>query len=661
MSARPLALAAALAALVLALPAALPAYADEPPPTTVPTTPTPGPAPTPTPSPTPALPAPPQAKTLYQDGPSGRYLLDGAWLFQSDPADPAAAARLPIDPSTASWTPVQVPNAFNAGDDSLLSYLGSVVWYRKDFTLPSAAAALRWIVRFESVNYAAQVWLNGERIGSHTGAFLPWELNLPKLSRRGINRLVIRIDNRHTASDLPPGGRGDDGVGALAGGWWNYGGILREVYLRRVDRVDFQQVIVRPSLPCPRCSATVAETAILRNVTSVPQRAHLVSRYGGASLDLGTAIVPAGGTRTLTATIPIAHPRLWSIVRPALYRVSFTLTAGGLHDRRLQRVGSYTLHSGIRSIVVTKSGRLLLNGQQIHLRGFGLHEDNPLLGAALTPAFRERDVAWIKQLGATIIRSHYPLHPEFYELADRLGILIWSEIPVYQLSSADLASPHAKTLADQFLRTNIATNQNHASTLLWSVGNELRYQAGGVEAAYYRHATALAHQLDPTRPVAAAVGTYPGIGCQSAYAPLDAIGFNDYFGWYSGALGSIADRDALSSYLDEFRACYPHKAIFVSEFGFEANRDGPVEEKGTYEFQQDSLDYHLGVFATKPWLAGAIYWALQDFRVRPGWSGGNPQPTPPWHRKGLLDESGAPKPAFSDVQRIYRGTRQLGP
>jgi hypothetical protein len=156
------------------------------------------------------------------------------------------------------------------------------------------------------------------------------------------------------------------------------------------------------------------------------------------------------------------------------------------------------------------------------------------------------------------------------------------------------------------------------------------------------------------------VAGYPSAGCQSEYAPIDVIGINDYFGWYPGPNGQIADRTLLSDYLDSVRQCYPSKAIVISELGAEANRDGPVEEKGTYAFQQDFVNFHFGVFATKPWLSGAIYFALQEFRVRPDWDGGNPRPMPPWHQKGLVSIDGVRKPAFFDVQRIYKSTNQLG-
>ena len=131
------------------------------------------------------------------------------------------------------------------------------------------------------------------------------------------------------------------------------------------------------------------------------------------------------------------------------------------------------------------------------------------------------------------------------------------------------------------------------------------------------------------------------------------LGLNDYFGWYPGPSGQIFDRTKLSGYLDAARACYPDKALMITEFGAEANRDGPVEEKGTWAFQQEWINYQLGVFATKPWLSGAIYWALNEFWVRPGWEGGNPRPIPPLHQKGLITYDGVKKPAWADVQRWF--------
>jgi beta-glucuronidase len=197
--------------------------------------------------------------------------------------------------------------------------------------------------------------------------------------------------------------------------------------------------------------------------------------------------------------------------------------------------------------------------------------------------------------------------------------------------------------------------------LAWSVGNEMASAAGRNQAAYLRAAAALAKQLDPSRPVALAFAGHPETPCQAAYAPIELLGMNDYFGWYTGFGGNIADRDQLSRFLDDLRRCYPRTAVAVTEFGAEANRDGPLEEKGTYQFQDDFVRFHLGVFATKPWLTGGVYWALQEFRVRPFWGGGNPWPASPIHQKGLVRLDWTKKPAFAALADGHAKVRQYVP
>jgi beta-glucuronidase len=593
---------------------------------------------------------------LYYAGPDGRYVMGGDWLFRLDTADQGLKQRFMRTTSTAGWTRTTVPNAWNATDTSDESMAGTIGWYRKDFHLPSASRRMSWVLRFESVNYRARFWLNGKPIGANTGAYLPFEIRIPSsaLKRTGTNRLVVRVDNRRYPTDFPPSGLSTNN--RPTGGWWNYGGILREVYLRRVDRIDFNTVVARPELPCAACDVTVLLRTTVRNAASTSQRVRVTGTFGGRAVSLGSASVGPGAFATFSKRITVKNPRLWAPGSPTLYSVRFAARVG---DRQ---VAGWRLRTGIRKIDVSADGHLLLNGRALNVRGVGLHEDDPVVGFAVGNARRDQYIAEVKELGATLIRAHYPLHPYLEELADRDGILLWSEVPVYAVKTQYLKRELVRKLAAKELEANILANQNHPSIIVWSLGNELSSRPGPVQGDYIRNATAQAKALDPTRPVGLAVAGYPSVGCQPEYAPLDVVGINDYFGWYPGPNGVIADRDALPDYLDSVRGCYPKKAIMVTEFGAEANRDGPVEEKGTYQYQQDFVNYHLGVYATKPWLSGAIYWAIEEFRVRPGWEGGNPRPEPPIHQKGLLrfaDRS--KKPAWFDVQRIFAGTQQIAP
>jgi len=490
------------------------------------------------------------------------------------------------------------------------------------------------------------VWLNGRQIGTHAGAYLPFEFDLAGV-RRGVNRLIVRVDDRRSGSDLPPG---------PGGGWWNYGGLLREVYLRSVQRADLAQVQVRPRLACPTCAATVQEQVLVRNPTGRPQTVALRGSYGSAALDFGARTIAPHSTWTAAAQVSLADPHLWSPTDPFLYRAGLTLS-----DANRRAIAGYVTYSGVRSITLTPGGGLELNGRLLNLRGVSIHEQSLQTGAALDPAQLSQLVGWTRELGATVIRAHYPLNPEIEEQADRDGILLWSEIPVYQVQNQYLSQPGWLANARALLTQNILTNQNHPSVLVWSIGNELPTAPTAAEAGYIAGAAALAHKLDPTRPVGMAISDWPGIPCQSAYAPLDAIGFNDYFGWFDAGAGGTDDRDALSPFLDSLHACYPTKSLFVTEFGFDGNRNGPVEERGTYQFQSNATAFHLGVFATKPWLSGAMYFALQEYTAFPGYKGGNPFPTSPFNQKGLVDLAGNLKPAFSIVQAIYKATVQIAP
>ncbi len=597
---------------------------------------------------------PPAYGALYQDGPNDRWLLGGSWLYRADTANAGLAAGWWRNvASTDGWAPVTVPNSYNAGDLSDASMNGYVGWYRRDFTIPAKAFApyvrarfRSWIVRFESVNYRATVWLNGRKIGSHAGEYLPFEFPLAGV-RPGVNRLIVRVDNRRDNADLPPGN----------GGWWNFGGINQEVYLRSVQAVDMSPVVIRPILPCPTCAAQIQEQVTVHNVTRAAQTVALRGSYGTAAVNFGGHTIGPGGTWVARAVVTIPVPHLWSPTDPYLYRAALTLS-----DARGRPLETYTDQSGIRSISVGASGQLLLNGRVLDLRGFDLHELNVQSGAALSPTQLQAMVGWVRELGGKVIRAHYPLNPQIEEAADRDGILLWSEVPVYQVNSSYLTRAGWLTFAHNMLRTNILTNENHPSVLVWSIANELQTPPNDAEARYIAGAAQIAHQLDPTRPVGMAISNWPGVACQTAYAPLDVLGFNDYFGWFDAGGGGTDDPDQLGPFLDFLHGCYPSKPLMITEFGFEGSQNGPPEQRGTFQYQTAQAAFHLGVFASKPYVAAAMWFALQDFPAKPGWSGGDPFPHPPFVEKGEIDLEGNPvQPLFHTIQSIYTSTVQIAP
>ena len=588
----------------------------------------------------------PSNRTLYEDGPSGRFLLNGGWHTRADPGDRGLKAGLFKSTSLTGWLPTRIPNAANAGDFSAKSYVGSVQWYRKDFFVPSASARSRWILRFESVNYRATVWLNGRRIGRHTGAYLPFEVPAESIKRRGVNRLVVRVDSRRGELDVPS--LVQRGGGNFTGGWWNYTGILREVYLRQVDGLDLRNVFVRPKLNCTTCPAQVSIEALVHNLSKRTQEAAAEATVGGHTLSFEPVSVRPGKARRIRGSLRIEEPKLWSPGDPNLYSVKIAVRNGS--GSVAQR---YTLQTGIRSIEV-KGGRMLLNGKRVDFRGASMHEDDAARGAALTPEDIRANFELLGDLGATMTRSHYPLHPLALELADRKGLALWSEIPVYQMQDTLFRDRHVRSLSLRMAREMVLRDRNHPSVIVWSLGNENTNRPGVGFRRYIRQARRAVKRLDPTRLIGLAFPGYPNTGEISLYHGLDALGVNSYFGWYPGPGGTVEDRSGLGPYLDVLRKTYPRQAIFVTEFGAEANHPGPLNQKGTYEFQSDLLAYHLSVYAARSWLNGALVWILKDFRVKPDYDGGNPTPHPPMNEKGLVDDKGERKPSFQIVQQAIQ-------
>jgi beta-glucuronidase len=590
----------------------------------------------------------PQAKAVARDSPSDRYLLEGDWYEQVDPPGGGERAGLPSVGSLAGWRSISVPVAVNAGDFSVPSYTGSVHWYRSDFELPGEAAGTRWRVRFESVNHRAKVWLNGRLLGSHIGAYLPFELPARSM-HRGVNRLVVRVDSRRGPADIPP--LGERVTGGFEGGWWNYNGILREVYLRKLRKLDFDYVLVRPGLRCRRCAATVSVDARVHNLTRVARRARVTGSFGGRPLHFGPRRVGRLGSALFSARLRVANPRLWEPGHPSLYKVRL-----GVREQRGEIVQRYETHAGIRSVRVNRRGRIELNGREVNLRGAAIHEDSQDRGAALSTAQMDETFRNLHDLGATITRAHYPLNPYELELADRYGIMVWSEVPVYRMKSELFNVTGIRARAVRMLRQLVTRDYNHPSVLVWSVGNENASRPPRGLQRYIRIASRTVKGMDRTRLTGIAISGYPTVPKQRIYLRLDVIGINDYFGWYPGPKGTIADPRGLDGYLNRMHSDFPHQALMITEFGAEANRHGPVTEKGTYEFQSDFLAYHLRVFGSKPFINAAIVWILHDFRVKPGWTGGNPLPHPPVNEKGLIDDAGVRKPAFETVRKAFRRT-----
>jgi glycosyl hydrolase family 2 len=602
----------------------------------------------------------PTKKTYVREGASGRYLLGGTWYFRPDDAFVGDAQRFWAQRSLSGWTPVKVPSDWNATDTTLNR--PTVGWYRKEFKLPRVPRGrhFQWKLRFESVNHRAIVWLNGRKLAVHSPGYLPFEVDLKGL-RRGRNHLVVKVSTLRGNTDLTHW-RAARFNGFGSGGWWNFGGISREVYLRRIEGVDVEDLAASPRLRCVHCAAKVRVKIRLRNMGRSKRTVGLFMTVGKRRIPLPSRDLDGGATRDISTGFTISKPRLWRPGQPSLYDLRVSAFTKG------RRRASFYRAFGVRKLSRTKDGRVLLNGHRLQLRGASIHEDDPRTGAALTPRQRSLIVSRIRSLHATVVRAQYPIHPAFLEAFDRLGILFWDGAPVYQPPNVLLNLPKVRRNAVRVNRDTVFRDRSHPSVIAWSLGNELasgvgeRGLIGPGFARFIRAGARAVRELDPTRLVA--IDRQSRVGeplTNPAFRYLSALGVHDYFGWYSSnAPGYPRTTTAdFGPYLDRLHAANPRLALFITEFGAEANRAGPETEKGTTAFQARWLEDHLGIYKARRYLNGAMVWILKDFRVNEVWNGGNPKPTPPWNKKGLIDQTGARKPAFFALARVFRHTKQL--
>ena len=606
----------------------------------------------------------PGGKPLIREGQPTRQLLGGTWYFRPDDLlRTGDTERWYEQRDLAGWTAVSVPYNWNAQDTT--ENRSSVGWYRKEFKVPLGSRREQrdqlWKVRFEGSNYRTKVWLNGKVVGGQTGMF-PFEVDLSGL-RKGRNTLVLKVSSLRSSTDLTHW-RPASYNGYGSGGWWNFGGLLREVYMRKLDTVDIEDVQVIPRLRTLRGAAKVEVRAKVRNVTRENRDVTLAFTLGRERYVFDPERVDAGSTRELTNSFTIDKPRLWQPGRPALYDLTVGAIAGG------ERKASYRLTFGVKKLAVGRGGTLLLNGRRLNLRGASIHEDDREEGGALSAGTRRLLVSRLKNLGATVTRSHYPLHPAFIEAFDRAGILYWCTAPVYQLPNSLFG--RVNNAATRAALQTVRNNVNHASILSWSLANEPggnRSEGGligpGLES-YIRDASTAVREIDDTHPIAMDRQSRVGEPLTSpAFRYLDVLGVNEYFGWYPSFNPAYPRADTqlseLPAYLDSLHAANPGLPLVITEFGAEASRRGPEAQPGSEEYQRKFVLDHLAVHASKPYIYGSVHWALRDFRVDKTWSGGAPAgwATPPWNNKSPINEDNGRKLAYFALQRQWRKTRPL--
>ena len=394
-----------------------------------------------------------------------RPYADGGMGANKKPKSPGEFVEYDFD--TAGQ--LLVPGDWNTQKPELLFYEGSI-WYKKDFDY-ARKPGRRLFVWFGAANYRAMVFLNGTKLGEHVGGFTPFQFEITNLVRDKGNFLIVKVDNQ----------RQREGVPTVMTDWWNYGGLTREVRL-----VDVPETFVEDySVQLEKGSRSRIALWVRLNGPRKQQRVTVRISEAGVS---GDAMPDANGYAQLTLD---ARLTLWSPETPKLYEVSIAAATDQVADR-----------IGFRSIE-TSGKTMLLNGQPLHLRGVSIHAEAPIhSGRVFSEADARTLLEWAKELGCNFVRlPHYPHDEAMTRLADQMGLLVWSEIPVYWTIAWE--SPDTLRNAQQQLTEMISRDKNRSSVILWSVANET--PPGDARLRFLVTLAGLAHELDPTRLVTAAL------------------------------------------------------------------------------------------------------------------------------------------------------------
>ncbi len=546
--------------------------------------------------------------------PPGPVLLAQGWNFTHDPADEGLSDNWQGGERGTGWEPVTIPHVAEASTAENV-FWGSVGWYRIRFTGPATQAGLGWALRFESVRRVARVWLNGEELTTspgHTDPYTPFELPAAGLRPGEPNTLVVRVDHRRDPK--------------LREGWWNWGGITRQVSLVARGPVVMHDAGLLPRRVCvgSSCAWNVLVDGWLENrsegVLQPAVTVRLQSPDGEVSEGSATPRALRPGERVrLRFAVPIkGDAKTWSPEHPDRYTGTIATRSGG------QVVQVDTRQIGLRTVDV-EDGMLRLNGRVLDLRGASIQEDIPGRGPAMTDADIENTVEELKALGVNVTRAHYLLDPRLLDRFDKEGILVWSQAPVYHRDDL-LKTPGQRSRELDVVRNTILAARNHPSVITHSVANELTTKPD--EQRYSRvwmtNAAELARDLDPTLPVSIDILSYPRIARQTTYDAYDMLGINSYYGWYRGQ-GRPVDRRHRRPRARTCVRCatsYPGKALVITEFGAEASEPGPADVKQTYAFQTQYLKRNLDIIDRLGFMGGAIYWTAREFAVKPNWDGG---------------------------------------
>jgi len=509
-----------------------------------------------------------------------------------------------------------VPGDFNSQMVEI-TYLEGIVWYKKEF-VHTIKSNKRVFIHFGAVNYVSDVYLNGKFIGSHEGGFTPFQFEITDKIQSGENALIVKVNNKRLKNGLP--GLGFD--------WFNYGGITRDVNLIETNNsyiedyhIQLEKYSTNEVLGWVQLNG-VNQPEILK--IKIPE---LDIEYETLSNNEGFAEIKFS-----------SEFELWSPENPKLYKVIVKSKKDEVTDE-----------IGFRNIEV-KGNKVLLNNTPIFLKSVNIHEENPFKAAK---AYSKEDALillnWAKDLGCNMVRlAHYPHSEYMVKLAEKMGLMVWSEIPVYQ--HIEFSNSEVPQKMDLMMKEMIRRDRNRCAVVIWSLSNETYTSTPNRDSALIE-LTKQCKLLDSTRLITHVINNQ---GYENntfnvwdpLYNYVDIIALNEYLGWYVPWQGEPSDTKW--KFVND-------KPVFISEFGGGAlygSDLGPKDEAASWreEYQEKIYQDQIEMFNEVPNLIGVCPWILVDYR-----SSGRMHPVyqKGYNRKGLISEKGEKKKAWYIMKEYY--------
>ena len=559
--------------------------------------------------------------------------LDGFWEMLLDPVgfgETNGKYQLPevenanfyTDRKILNYRPVIVPSSWTQLPD--MKWYREIAWYIKRFDWQKIEGQ-RVFVRFEAVNYHSKVWLNGILLGTHEGGYTPFEFEITDSVRAGSNYLAVKI------SPVP----GPDSTVPVTG-WCCHPGIIRSVSLITTPPLRIVSAGIVSTLGEQDRNCEVAVAVELEGKT---HKAELVVKI------FDPAGQPVGEVRGdakdhfIKLGLKLKNPELWSPDSPNLYLAEIALrTAEGTQTRNET--------FGVRRFEVKPDG-FYLNGSRIFIKGAGMHAMYPGLGHTIPDEIYRRDYTMMKEAGMNAVRLvHYPHDRRALDLADKMGLLVWAEIPLYWKARKDNDGTRQSALNQ--LREMIVRDRNHPCVFTWGLGNEIP-TSDPASVSFFKEARALAAELDPSRSASFISEQTASSSDDKGLAYSDFISCNIYLGWYSQEL------ETMPSILDAIAKSFPEKPILMTEFGagavrgYKSGAEAPVP--WSEEYQAWVLKANIEYFMAHPRVGGCFVWCWADFE----------DPTRRdniyergFNNKGLVDPNRVPKVAYTTVAQLFR-------